>query len=754
MNKLSSILIKFIWISFFCIVVGLGLFIYSVSIDAFGLFGGLPSLEVLEKPEPNLSSELISADGISLGKYYRKNRTPVTYADLSPDLVKTLLSTEDIRFNQHSGIDLRGLVRVFVYTIILNQDAGGGSTLTQQLAKNLFKTRTEQYEGKLSNFPFLNLVIIKVKEWIVSVILEQSYTKEEILAMYLNTVEFGSNSYGIKVASKTFFNKLPSELNYEESALLVGMINAPTRYSPILNPDNAKDKQKEVLHNTYKYGFIDQNLYDSLRNKPIELNYKVDNHNKGIATYFRKVVKNYLVYWTREHGYDLFEDGLKIYTTIDSKLQKYAEKSVREHMKIQQELFEEHWQDENPWIDEEGNEIEGFIENAIKRTEYYKYLVNKFGAGSDSVDFHLNKPKRMTVFSWKGEIDTTFSMIDSLKYYKRFLQAGFMAMEPTTGQIKAWVGGINHKYFKYDHVMQSKRQPGSTFKPIVYATAIDHGFSPCYPVPDASVTFSMPGQDPPTWTPENCCGPPSGEIMTIRQAMARSVNSITAFMMKKLGPETVVKYAERLGIRSNLEPVPSLSLGSAGEVSIYEMVSVYSTFVNKGVYTRPIYLTRIEDKNGSLIHQFVPETREAINEETAYIMLHMLKGATEEPGGTARGLDMELRINNEIGAKTGTTQNASDGWFMGVTQDLVAGAWVGGDERSIHFRNWYMGSGARTAMPIWEKFMKKVYNDPSLPYKKKKFEKPIRDLSIEINCENYKSYNQKDSLNIEPDGFL
>jgi penicillin-binding protein 1A len=352
----------------------------------------------------------------------------------------------------------------------------------------------------------------------------------------------------------------------------------------------------------------------------------------------------------------------------------------------------------------------------------------------------------MTVFSWSGDVDTLFSPLDSLKYYKRFLQAGFMSMEPLSGHIKAWVGGINYKYFKYDHVAQGKRQPGSTIKPIVYTAAIDNGYSPCFPVVDAPVTFPFPGQDPPTWTPNNATGTFTGRKMTIRQAMARSVNSITAFMMNRLGPRTVVDYAKRLGIKSRLDPVPALCLGAGGDVSILELVSSYSTFVNKGVYTEPFFISRIEDQNGNVIQQFIPETKEALNEETAYIMLHMLKGTTEEVGGTAVGLPWELKENNEIGAKTGTTQNASDGWFVGVTKDLASGAWVGGDDRSIHFRNWAMGQGARTAMPIWVKFMTKVYNDPTLPYSKGKFDAPLNPLSIELDCEIYENGSAIDSV--------
>lgn len=754
MNKYLKYLLRTVWILFILGALGIPSIFLMVKNDAFGWFGGLPSLQALERPDPDLSSELISADGASLGKYFRKNRTPVTYEELSPELVNTLLVTEDIRFKDHSGIDLRGLIRAVSGKLTFSFQ-GGGSTITMQLAENLYKTNDTQ-KGSLYKYSSLGQIVTKIKEWIIAVQLEQSYTKEEILAMYLNTIEYGSNSYGIKVAAKTFFNKLPAQLDYQESASLVGSINKPTAFNPVLNPDRAKRKRTEVLWNLHKYELIDRTLYDSLNNKELELNYLVENQNEGLATYFRTVAKNYLIRWAKENGYDLFNDGLKIYTTIDSRMQQYAEEAVAESMDTLQHIFNEHWQGENPWIDDENNEIPEFLDMAIKRTQAYKSLRTRFGEKSDSIEFHLNQKKQMKVFSWQGEIDTTFSSYDSLSYYKRFLQAGFISMDPKTGYIKAWVGGINHKYFKFDHVKQSKRQPGSTFKPIVYTAAIDNGYSPCFPVVDAPVSFSLPGQDPPTWVPQNSNGKFTGEVMTIREAMARSVNSITAFMMNRIGPSTVVDYAKRLGIESRLDAVPSLCLGAGGDVSIYEMVGAYSTFVNKGTYIKPFFISRIEDKNGNVIQQFVPDEQEAINEETAYLMLHMLKGTVEV--GTGRVLDYELKVDNEMGAKTGTTQNASDGWFMGVTKDLVSGAWVGGDDRSIRFRYWAMGQGGRTALPIWEKYMMKVYADKTLGFEKGYFEKPTKPLRTVIDCELYEeNTNPSDTVDydvVEEDDFM
>ncbi|MEQ8418080.1 MAG: transglycosylase domain-containing protein [Imperialibacter sp.] len=745
-NKIKWLLIT-LWVVFICTMVGVPVFFNMIGNNSFGLFGELPGLQSLENPEEETASQLFSADNVLLGKYFRENRTPVTYDELSRELTETLLVTEDLRFSKHSGIDLRALVRAVVGKLTFSF-AGGGSTITMQLAENLYKTEQEN-KGKLHNVPGLGQIITKFKEWIIAVQLEKNYTKEEILAMYLNTVPFGSNAFGIKAAAKTFFNKEPKQITYHEAALLVGLVNAPTRYSPILNPETSMRKRNEVLYNLRKYNRIDQIAYDSLRVKDFDLQYKVDGHNEGLATYFRTVIRNFLMDWTTQHGYDLFEDGLKIYTTIDSRMQAYAEESMREHMDTLQSVFIKHLEGRSPWINEDGTEMENFIETTMQRTSYYKSLVKEYGKNADSVDILLNLKRPMRVFSWNGEIDTLMSAYDSLKYYKHFLQAGFMAMDPHSGHIKAWVGGIDHKYFQFDHVMQGKRQPGSTIKPFVYSAVIDNGYSPCYEVADAPITFSFPGQDPPTWTPSNAVGNPTGNMMTIRSALAQSVNTITAYWMKKLGPQTVVDYAHRIGIQSELAAVPALCLGAGGEVSVYEMVGAYSTFVNQGVWTEPIFITRIEDENGRVLQDFVPQTREALSEETAYTMLYMLRGATEEPHGSGGGLSREIKANNQVGAKTGTTQNASDGWFMGVTKDLVAGGWVGGDDRSIHFRNWAMGQGARTAMPIWNKFMLKVYADPDLGIEKGVFPKPVNGLSVELDCSKHDRTQEADSLGLD-----
>jgi len=739
----TSNIIKVLWITFAAGIIGFILFILAVSVNFLGLFGDIPEFESLENPETEIASELYSSDGFHLGSYARENRSPVSYNELSHNLVNALVATEDVRFEDHSGIDPRGMVRVLFKSILMGQSrSGGGSTLSQQTAKNLFKTRTGASQGILSNIPGLRMLIIKTKEWIVAAQLEKAYTKQEILTMYLNTSEFGSNAFGIKTAAKTFFNKEPNELNIQESATLVGLFKAPSYYSPVFNPENSLGRRNVVLSQMEKYGYINQSQFDSIRQLPIELEYSVASHNRGLATYFREVVRADLMKWARENlkadgkPYDLYGDGLKIYTTIDSRLQRYAEEAVEEHMSDLQKKFEAEMRGRDPWIDSRQQVIPNFLETAVKRTEAYRNLKAQYGDDTDSIDYKLNQKKPMRVFSWeKGEIDTLMSTMDSLRHYKKHLQTGFVSMDPHTGHIKAWVGGINHKHFKYDHVKQGKRQPGSTFKPFVYAAAVENGYGPCYTVIDQPVEITIPGQ--PTYRPNNADNKFSYERKTIRKAMAQSINSITTYLMKKLGPKVVVETAHRLGITSDLDEVPALALGTS-DVSIMEMVGAFSTFANKGEHIKPYYIDRIEDKNGNVLHQFIPRKTAAMSEEHAYIMLYMLRGGTEEEGGTSQGVPWTLRDEgNEIGGKTGTTQNASDGWYMAVTKDLVSGVWVGGDDRAIHFRSWINGQGARTARPIWVNFMTKVYNDPSTGITKGPFERPDRPLSVEIDCDMY-----------------
>lgn len=728
-------LVKAIWISTLCLVLSILLYVYLVKLNVFNLFGGMPSLKAIENPENDLSSELISADGISLGRYFTFNRSQVTYDQLSPDLVNTLLLSEDHRFYEHSGMDFWAYPRVIWGVITLN-NRGGGSTITQQLAKNLFKTRGNDLDGTLTKLGGpLKILISKTKEWIISVQLEENYTKEEIITMYLNTSEFSSNAYGIKVAAETYFQKQPDSLNVLESALIVGMLQNPSLFNPKRNPNNALAKRNEVLRKLYNRGYIKtEETYDSLRNLPIQLNFSVQNHNLGLATYFRTVLKRDLMRWCNQNGYDLEESGLKIYTTLDSRMQQFAEEATAEHMSKLQKEFEAQWKlrNSNPWTDPETKmEIKNFLQRKIKRTDTYKNLVERYGEGSDSINIMLNVKKPMTVFSWKGERDTLFSSMDSLRYYNWFLQAGMMAMDPETGAIKAWVGGINHKYFKYDHVRQGTRQAGSTFKPFVYGKAIEDGYSPCFELLDISPTIKVSGG---TWTPPNSDGPPfgSGRKVNLREAMARSLNSVTAQLISKVKPQNVVDYARRLGIKSPLDPVMSIALGTS-DVSLYEMVSAYCSFVNLGIHIEPYFITRIEDKNGNVIETFVPKTKQAMDEKTAYKMIYMLQGGVELEGGTSRGLSYSLKVDNEIGGKTGTTNDASDGWYMGITHNLVAGTWVGGDERAIHFPNWSFGAGSKSARPIWDKFMVKIYEHPEVGYGKGRFKRPP-ELDMILDC--------------------
>nr|WP_316248048.1 transglycosylase domain-containing protein [Hymenobacter sp. BT491] len=730
------------WVLFGGGLVAFVFYILAVSVNFLNLFGRMPNLKTLENPKSELASEIYSADGVLMGKYFRENRTPVGYKDLPQNLIDALVATEDARFEEHSGIDPKAMGRVAT-GLLTGGSGGGGSTLTQQVAKVLFRTRADLNDGLLNHVPGLRMLVIKTKEWIMAVRLERNYTKREIIAMYLNINDFGSNAFGINVAAKTFFNKSPKQLNLEESATLVGVLNAPSRFSPVTNPERSKNRRNWVLSQMNKYGYIDQRTYEQAVAKPIVLHYSVENANKGIAPYFRTEVSKSLLQWAKETDHDLYADGLKIYTTIDSRMQKYAEAAIAEHMQLQQKWFMQHWKGQLPWRDETGRVIPNFLQTSIRRTERYKSLFNRFDGNKDSINYYLNKKYKMQVFSWQGEKEMMMSPMDSLAYYKRYLHAGFMAMNPINGQIKAWVGGTNFKYFKYDHVKQGKRQPGSTFKPIVYTAAIDQGYSPCYQRPDVATTFpAVAGRAP--YTPKNFEGGFSGRSFTLRQALARSMNSITAWLVQKLGPETVVSYAKRLGITSPIEAVPAVGFGSS-DVSILELCGAYSTFVNKGVWTAPMMVTSIADKNDNVLREFVPQTREALSEETAYIMTYMLQASTTEPGGTSVILKTGFKFPYEMGGKTGTTSNYSDAWFMGITPDLVCGMWVGGEDRSIHFRTGAYGQGARLALPIYGLFMRKVYADKTIGINTNPFPKPQQPLSIEIDCSKYYG-GQRDTI--------
>lgn len=723
-----------LWIFLILVVVGIPLYINAVVENPYNLFGGMPSLKDIENPENDLSTEVISADGVSLGSYFRYNRSQVSYDELAPVLVNTLLSSEDHRFYEHSGIDLRSWFRA-VKGILTFSSQGGGSTLSQQTAKNLFSTRGE-LRGRLANQSKLaGLVISKTKEWIIAIELEKNFTKEEIIALYLNTVPFNNNAYGIRVAAETYFNKSPANLNVQESALLVGMLQGTSWFNPVLHPDRSIRKRNEVIQKLLVHHHLhSQAEADSIKALPLELDFSVEDENEGLAPYFRNILKNDMLAWCEKNGYDLVESGLKVFTTIDSRMQFFAEEAMREHMALLQKMFEKDWEGKNPWVDDNRKELPDFVSRKIRRSETYRNLVAEYGEKSPKIEEELNKKKPMKIFSWKGTRDTLFSSYDSLKYYNRFLHMGLMSIDPETGAVRAWVGDIDHHYFQYDHVKQGTRQPGSTFKAFVYGEAMEEGYSPCQQFYDLSPTIQVNGK---IYHPRNANGTyGDGSTYTLRQAMAKSLNSISVTLIDALKPQNVAEFAAKAGITTRLDPVHSLALGTS-DVSLYDMVAAYSGFVNLGVYTQPYYITRIEDKNGNVLESFVQHTRQAMDEVTAYKMIHMLKGGVEESGGSSQALSADVKADNEVGGKTGTTDNGSDGWYMGITHNLVTGVWVGGDERSIHFPNWGEGSGGRTALPIWNKYMSRVYQHTEAGYMKGNFRTPATPLDVTFECDKY-----------------
>lgn len=706
-----------------------------------GAFGKLPTFEELENPERNFATEIISSDGITLGKYYRENRTPVKFQDLPENLVKALVATEDERFFEHSGIDFFALARAVSK---FGQD-GGGSTITQQLAKQLF---TENYGTK----NIIERVFQKLKEWVIAVKLERQYTKNEITTMYLNKYDFLYNAIGIRSASRIYYNKEPKDLAIEESAILVGMAKNPSLYNPRRFPVNAQKRRSTVFGQMERNGLITKAEKDSLNKLPLEIEFTPEGHSDGHATYFREHLRDYLKGWIRnnpkEDGtyYDLYRDGLKIYVTLDSRMQKYAEQAVSEHMSNLQRIFfkEQKRNRTAPFYDLKNSEIDKILFKAIRTTQRYQTLNNQ-GVSKKEILRNFKKPRKMKVFDWKkGEKDTVMSPYDSIKYYKSFLRSGLMAIEPQTGHIKAWVGGINHKYFKYDHVKQGKRQVGSTFKPFVYASAINQfRISPCEKYPNTPYTIPKGKYGLLSdWTPKNA-GEEYGGELTLKQALAKSVNVITARMIDRVGPETVVNLAKKSGITSHIDPYPSIALGTL-DASLYDMVGAYAMFANKGFRVHQTMVMRIEDKNGSILQRFVPASEEVMSEEAAYAVLDLLKGVTMEGSGVRlRGkwgkypenvaTGYPYQFTNPIAGKTGTTQNQSDGWFMGVVPNLAVGVWTGGEERATHFAGITYGQGASMSLPTWALFMKKCYADEALSISQEDFEQP-ENFGIAIDC--------------------
>ena len=721
--RYSAIVIYFI-ILFFC----------ALELNFLWLFGYSPTIKDIKSPNINIVSELYTIDGKLIGKYYKENRTPVEYDSISPAVIDALIATEDVRFYQHSGIDLRSLVSSTISTA--KGDRRGGSTITQQLAKNLYSTRNKKSQGLIKYIPIGRTVVYKLKEWLTAYKLESHYSKNEILTLYLNTVPFGNNTFGIKTASKRYFNKNVFRLKVEEAALLVGMLKATTTYNPIRNPDKALERRNTVLAQMEKYEYLSPSELKKYSAIPLKLNPGSLDEGSDGGSYLRSAVSRYLEKWFEENDYDLFSDGLKIYTTIDSRMQQYAEEAVNSQMKILQQRFENVWGNENPWRTSDGKEILDFPEKAAQRLPYYDFLKKKFGASPDSIDFYLNKPKKMKVFHWGGEKEVNFSTIDSIKYYARILNTGMMSFDPFNGHIKVWVGGINHKFFKYDHVNQSKRQAGSTFKPFAYLAALESGMTPCDKLVDQAVRipYKINGKTE-YWEPKNSNYSFSGREMSLRWAMGKSVNSITAQITEKVGAENVVKFAHECGIESDLKAVPSVSLGP-NDVSVFEMVKAYGTFLNKGIRSEPILVEKIMDNDGNLIEKFSSEQKRTLSEEIAWLMIYMLRGGMEEPEGTSQALwEWDLwKNNNQIGGKTGTSSDYVDGWYMGVTKDLVTGVWVGADERSVHFKTSQTGEGSRTALPIFGKFMEKVYKDPELGFKPGPFPKPGVEINRAYQC--------------------
>ncbi|MFV8225287.1 penicillin-binding protein 1A [Christiangramia aquimixticola] len=727
----------------------------------WGLFGKMPTFEELENPETNLATEIFSSDGKTLGKYYSENRTPIKYDDLPNHLVQALIATEDERFYQHAGIDAKGTVRAAVFL----GTRGGASTITQQLAKQLFTEDVAQND--------LERVFQKIKEWVISTRLERQYTKEEIITMYFNKYDFVYQAVGIRSASKIYFDKEPHELKIEESAVLVGMLKNSALYNPMRRPELVKSRRNQVLEQMNRNGFLAEAEMDSLQKLPMKIEFTPEGHDEGMATYFRAYLQGFMKDWIKQNPkpdgteYSLYRDGLKIYTSIDSKMQEYAEKAVTKHIaQLQKEFNRQNEKNPTaPFRDLEKEEIENSIQNSMRISARWKKMKAQ-GKSDKEIKKSFEEKTEMRVFSWNGTIDTVMTPRDSILYYKAFLQAGMMSMVPQTGEVKAWVGGIDFKNFKYDHVKQGKRQVGSTFKPFVYATAIDQlKFSPCDTLPKSMFTIEAGKHgNMNDWAPRNSDGDYGG-MLTLKQALAGSVNTITARLIDKTGPEPVIDLLKKLGIDTkNIPAVPSIALGTP-DISLFEMVSAYSTFANQGVYIKPVMVNRIEDKNGTVLYQNVPETRDVLSKEAAYVTVNLLEGVTQ--GGSGTRLRGSWAVNNEfykkavtgypydfknpIAGKTGTTQNQSDGWFMGMVPNLVTGVWVGAEDRAVHFPGIQYGQGATMALPIWGMYMKDVYANPELKVSKDEFERP-ENLSIAVDCSSYKaSRRNNDSVPDELD---
>lgn len=738
MSNTTSKFIRFTWLLVWSPFIILFLLVSFISLE---VFTDLPSVAELQNPKSNLATVIYSSDMKTLGKYYAENRVSVKYYELDKDLIDALIATEDARFHEHSGVDVRALGRAVFGALTGKSSSGGGSTLSQQLAKMMFPRQ------KLSK---PKMVLQKLKEWVIAARLERNYTKDEILALYLNKFDFLNQAVGVKSAAQIYFNRSQDSLEVQQAAMLIGMAKNPSLFNPIKKADTTLHRRNVVMMQMVVNGFLTKEKYDSLKKLPLGIIYHPEDHNDGLAPYFREYLREYFLKdWCAKHinpetnkPYNIYKDGLKIYTTIDSRMQQYAEEAVSEHMTDLQKMFSKECKTKKnapfAWnVNKE--QIENIMMSSMKRSDRYRSLKNA-GLSKEQILEEFKKPVAMTVYSLRGDIDTTMSPWDSIRYYKSFLHTGFVSIEPSTGYVKAWVGGVNHRHFKFDHAKVGRRQVGSTFKPFVYAMAIQEGYSPCYQVPNVRTCIEIPDQ--PAWCPDNSDGDKgTGKMVTLRYALAGSINYVTAWVMKQFPPEALVTLVRRLGITSPIDPVPSICLGTP-DISVFEMVAANATFANKGTYIQPTFITRIEDKNGKVLEEFFPETDEVFSEEKAYAMIQLMRGVVDY--GTGQRLRFRYNLRNEIAGKTGTTQNNADGWFMGLTPDLVAGCWVGGEERSVHFNSTNEGQGASMALPIWGKFFQKIYADPTLKVTKNGFVKPANMGDVQLDCSAFDAQSAKD----------
>ena len=735
--------IRLLWVIFLSGMVGIFLLFGGA---ALGWYGPMPDLQQLENPNTNLASQIISSDGVTLGKYYfNDNRTPITFEELPSNMVNALIATEDERFYDHAGIDWKGTLRAFAYL----GKRGGASTITQQLARQIFVGVRSRNKIKT--------VLQKAQEWVIAIQLEQRYTKKEILAMYLNKYDFGYQADGVQSAAKIFFNKTPQNLSIEESATLVGMLKNSSLYNPIRRSEMVRVRRNTVFQQMVRNELITNEEMDSLSALPIEITYTPESHREGLATYFRAYLKEFMDVWISANPkpdgtkHNLYRDGLRIFTTIDSRMQSLGEEAVNQHMKnLQREFSKQNTRRANPtapFLDLRSGEIDTLMLRTAYRSERWRKM-KLAGFEEEEIKKVFKVKVPMRVFSWKGERDTIMSPMDSIRYYKYFLRAAMMSMEPQSGHVKAWVGGFNYKHFQYDQVKQGRRQIGSTFKPFLYATAIDQlKLSPCDSLPDALYCIEpMKHGNIDAWCPKNS-GDKYGRTRTLKNALANSVNTVSARLMDLVGPRPVINLARKMGITSDIPAVPSIALGTP-DISLFEMVGAYSTFANQGIYVKPVMVTRIEDKNGRALYEVVPETQDVLSQEVAYVTVNLMQGVTQGGSGTRlrhAGLEKTNYVyenvvtgypylfENPIAGKTGTTQNQSDGWFMGMVPNLATGVWVGGEDRSIHFKDIAFGQGATMALPIWGSYMKSLYNLPELGVSQEDFIVP-ENLSIAVDC--------------------